>query len=443
MELWGKLYSALFKNAILFPASYYVGYDIRRHYRLMKKSQWWSKEKLVDYQKLQLDKILKMAYDNVPFYMEKFAGKSLKPVLYNFPIIDKEVMRNKIADFKNKSYNRRLIPKSTSGSTGEPFQYFVDETWKGSKIASWLRGLEWTGYQIGDRYINVTGFPHGYFKKYPLLFKIEQKLSRLQNISPFDLSNDTLKETLLSISKAKVKLVRGYASSIYELAKYGSDNGIKCKIDAIVTTGETLFPEQRSIIEKSFSCKIFDEYGTDTGIIAQQCEEGRYHINCENVYIEIFNKNLLPCALGEEGEIVTTALNLYGFPMIRYNTHDVGSLSDEKCPCGRGLPILKTLEGRVADMIITGKGKILTLHMFTGLFMPLKEISQFRVVQVEPNRFIFELVTHEILSEGFINFLNRKIETLLGAGVKFELRFSNNLPLNERNAKRKFFVKTF
>jgi len=245
------------------------------------------------------------------------------------------------------------------------------------------------------------------------------------------------------IKKARVNLIRGYASSIHEIAKFIKENNLKLTIKSIVTTGETLFNEQRETIENSFNGRVYDEYGADAGLIAFQCEYGSYHINCENVYIEIVDDDLKPCKLGQEGQIVATVLNLYGFPIIRYNTEDIGSLSNSKCPCGRGLPLLKKIQGRISDRIITGNGKIITIHMFTGLFMPFNEVDQFRIRQKSPNSFFFDLKVKKMLNNELLNFLREKISILLGNNAEFDINFVENVELHDSNAKRKFFIKDF
>ena len=439
-----RIYSDLFKNFIFFPVAKIVGYNIRDYYLQFRKTQWLSTEELKEHQEKKINRIIKIASTNVSYYQELFKTKDKPLTLLDFPIISKAIIKkNALDNFINNNFKGKLILKSSSGSTGEPLQYYVDQDWKASKIASWIRNLEWTGYKTGDPYVNVTGFPHGFFKKYPVIFTLEQKFFRLNNISPFELNDQSIIDIVEKIKKARVNLIRGYASSLYEIAKFIKKNNIKLTIKSIVTTGETLFNEQRETIKNSFNGKVYDEYGADAGLIAFQCEFGSYHINCENIYIEIVDNDLKPCILGQEGQIVVTALSLFGFPIIRYNTEDIGSLSDINCPCGRGLPILKKIQGRISDRIITGNGKVITIHMFTGLFMPINEIDQFRIRQKNPNRFIFDLKVKKTFNNELLTFLREKISILLGNNVEFDINFVENVELHETNAKRKFFIRDF
>src|SRR5690606_23637090 len=94
-----------------------------------------------------------------------------------------------------------------------------------------------------------------------------------------------------------------------------------------------------------------NRYGCEeTGLIAVECEHHQgMHINSAHIILECIDDNGLPVADGSPGKLVVTDLNNYGMPLIRYRIEDVGVLSNRQCACGRKLPILERLEGRVAD----------------------------------------------------------------------------------------------
>ena len=89
------------------------------------------------------------------------------------------------------------------------------------------------------------------------------------------------------------------------------------------------------------------------------------HINAEHVYVECLKENGEPAAAGESGELIITDLDNYGMPFIRYRIGDVGMLSDRKCNCGRGLPIMETVGGRTFDIIVGTNGRHLGGNFWT------------------------------------------------------------------------------
>ena len=136
----------------------------------------------------------------------------------------------------------------------------------------------------------------------------------------------------------------------------------------VATTGDMLYPHYRKIIEKQFNCKIFDGYGGESTAVSFECEEHNgYHICDEDVIVEFFkeDEHVVP---GETGRIVFTNLNNYAMPFIRYDIEDIGTYTDESCPCGRGLSLMKSVEGRDSDIIMTPDGDIIVVQFFLFLF---------------------------------------------------------------------------
>src|SRR5690606_27231378 len=121
----------------------------------------------------------------------------------------------------------------------------------------------------------------------------------------------------------------------------------------IVTTSMMLLEQERKIIERAFNCKVTNRYGCEeVGLIAVECEQhAGMHINSPHVIVESLDANNQPVPEGEAGKLVITDLNNFGMPLIRYRVEDVGVISHRQCACGRTMPILERLEGRVADFL--------------------------------------------------------------------------------------------
>src|SRR5205085_9123193 len=128
----------------------------------------------------------------------------------------------------------------------------------------------------------------------------------------------------------------------------------------IISSAQTLPDTSRRIIEESFGCKVFDKYGArEFSGIAYECEAHQgHHVVGEGYVVEVL-KDGRPAAPGEIGEVVVTDLNNYCLPFIRYRIGDLAEQLDPRqaCACGRGLPRLGKIEGRVQSIIIGSKGQ--------------------------------------------------------------------------------------
>ena len=133
-----------------------------------------------------------------------------------------------------------------------------------------------------------------------------------------------------------------------------------------------LYPHQRKTIEETFECKVFDNYSNpESGGNANECNHHNgLHLGQEWAISEFVDKNHEVFFHPEEkGEMINTNLNNLAMPIIRYSTEDLGTLSDSKCTCGRELPLLNSLEGRISDNLRFSNGimpylNLLILELF-------------------------------------------------------------------------------
>lgn len=147
-------------------------------------------------------------------------------------------------------------------------------------------------------------------------------------------------------------------------------------------TSERLYDDQRAAIARVFGCPVANGYGgRDAGFLAHECPSGSLHLTAEDIVVEIVDPAGTPLPPGQAGEIVVTHLATWDFPFVRYRTGDVGILSGAACACGRGLPVLASVEGRSTDFVLTAEGSV--MHGL-GLIYVLRELPQvaaFRIVQ--------------------------------------------------------------
>jgi phenylacetate-CoA ligase len=233
-----------------------------------------------------------------------------------------------------------------------------------------------------------------------------------------------------SLAKYHNELVRnqpiaiyGFTSAIYEFARFIADSDLgsaAITLKGILVTGEPLFGHQRELMEDVFRCRVYNEYGcAEFGPVAYECPECELHIMAENVHVEIER------AGGESasgrGNLIMTELNNSGMPIIRYRMGDVGILSTGACSCGRGLPVLKEISGRLLDSVHTPDGK--KVHGMYFEYLPkyfIGEIRQFQIVQEDLGHIRVRVVRDPQFNESTLSRFEGEIRKVIGQSVAVE-----------------------
>src|SRR4029078_131973 len=162
------------------------------------------------------------------------------------------------------------------------------------------------------------------------------------------------------------------------------------------------------------------------------------HINAEPVFVEILNKER-PADPSELGEIVITDLENFGSPFIRYRMEDLGALKPGLCACGRGLPLLDKVEGRVYDLNFCPNGRTQTGTFFCKLTRSIEGVNEFQVIQEARDRIRMKLVTSAEFRSDSISFLRDQIRLNCGGEMETEFEFVDYLmPL--RSGKRRYVI---
>jgi phenylacetate-CoA ligase len=186
-------------------------------------------------------------------------------------------------------------------------------------------------------------------------------------------------------NRLKPTLLFGHAHSIFILAEYVRDLAIDViQPKGIIATSMSLLPHERKIIENVFRVKVFDRYGCEeVSLIASECEiHNGMHLNIEHLFIEFLDDSENPVHPGEPGKIVVTDLFNKAMPFIRYQVDDIGVPSIRKCLCGRGLPIMEKVSGRLADFLVKKDGsKVAGISLIENTITKISGIKQMQIIQ--------------------------------------------------------------
>ena len=410
----------------------------------LKKNQWLPHE-IIQRQRLELLlKILRYSEVHVPYYRSLWKSIGFSPEdvkkesdIIGLPIISKDTLRENYDSILSEVDPHHDIWKS-SGSTGMPFPFRLDKmTIIYNTFGSLSRGRSWWGFDYGQPegmiwsgLSDVSGTWRGRLET--LKRRLSWSLKNIKLIDVYGLDQSTIADGYFAFLKHQPIVLRAISSGLYRFCagidQLGLD-GTKIGVKGAIYTGEGLSDPQRKLIERVLGCKTICEYGcTELGVIGFECPEGSIHLSHDNLIIE-FLKNGYPAQAGEIAELVITNLRSYASPLIRYAVGDFVVPSNKVCECGRTLPIIESVQGRIHDSVITPDGKIINGLFFTHLFDKHDEIHQFRVVQENLENIHIELVALENIKDSIINDIRKVVENKFGPQVKVSVNQVSSLPL--------------
>ena len=440
------MYPALFQNAILPLLDVANRTHVADRFRFLSASQFWSADQHAQYQSNKLDSILRWTEAESSFYREHWradrgrrAPASKYPALDGLPIVTKADLRAAKGAFPLAGFREKSLAVKTSGSTGHPMTFYRSREQESWFWALRMRMWAWGGYVPGEPYLTLNLNARTAWSK-----RLQDVIFRCR-YHGFNANENDVDAVLRDLRTIGIPHLVGYASSLYllatELERRGeTDLGVR----SILATGDALQPLYRAKIEKVFGAGVADYYGAGgEGIhVASQCEHqkregGLYHLHPENACLEILVGDR-PAAPGELGEIVVTQLDNKAMPLIRYATADAAIAAPETdCPCGREMPMIEGVVGRVSDVVRAPDGSVLVVHFFTILFEHLRGIAQFQVVQRQPDRLLVRLVLGEGAETSTIETAVREALTEATEGtLQADFEYPDDIPLAPSRKRR-------
>lgn len=402
-NLRASSWSWILKNILMPSGDLLFRQKMMERFSFLEKAQWWDVEQLKFHRNKLLCSTIRIAYEEVPFYRHLMENSRVRPGdiavpadLSKLPIVTKDMLRKDYPQATVRNTGQRIYETFTSGSTGKNFCVAEDAETAGWYRASFLLALEWAGWTFGEPHLQT-----GMTIKRGLNKRLKDALLQCYYLSAFDLSDSNLDHGLNALEKHSIKHLWGYPGSLYFLAKRAIEMGWNKPMQTIVTWGDKLHPYYRKTIEQAFKSRICDTYGCAEGMqISAQCGHGEdYHVHMLDAIVEYLNDNGEPVSDEQPGNIVLTRLHPGPMPLIRYQIGDIGIAGTQKaCECGRGFELMKTIEGRNADVIFTPTGNRLIVHFFTGILEHFPEIDSFQIVQEEKESIYLLIVPTKVFS---------------------------------------------
>lgn len=403
-----------------------------------EENQWKSLDELKQIQWKKLKALIKHSYKNVSYYRNQWDKLDINPKdirsmsdYKKLPLLNKKDIQDNYQNLIARNFINRTRTKRTGGSTGIPMSFeFNDESDQRRSAVMW-RGYRWAGADLGRKCIYLWGVPlgnDGIFSH--LKFECFNFFLRRKILNSFNLSTENIDSFVQKINLYKPINIVAYVAPLMIIAKYTKDNGINIEQPkSIITGAEALYDFQRTLLEDVFKCPVYNTYGCrEFMLISSECEkQNGLHINIDHLAAETIDKQGGEIN-GKPGKLVITDLHNYGMPLIRYVNGDIAELNDSRCSCGRGLPMMSSIQGRELDIIRTHDGRTIPGEFFPHLFKEAESVHEFQVLQTKPDELKIYLVARNGLSDSDRKFLLEKMRDTLGEQVKIRFKFIDRIP---------------
>jgi len=438
-----------FVAGVFFPMHEYLkGHVTVRVRNDMEKTQWLKPEQIELLQVENLRRFLSSVEQHVPCYREMFAKLIFIPSdivcledLQQLPLTEKSFIRANMEQLKADNAVG-LSRFNTGGSSGEPLIFYIGKERVSHDVAAKWRATCWWGVDIGDPEIVVWGSPIELGTQ-DRIRQFRDGVLRTRLLPAFEMSEDKLDSFIRTIRSTRPKMLFGYPSALAHIASYAERKGIGMDdlgIKVAFVTSERCYDHQREKIQTVFGCPVANGYGgRDAGFIAHQCPEGGMHITAEDIIVEIVNKDGKVLPKGESGEIVVTHMTTQDFPFIRYRTGDIGALSPELCSCGRGLPLLKEIQGRSTDFVIAHDGTILHGLALIYVLRDLTGVKAFKIIQESIDLTRVQIVKEDGYQPDSEQIIQTEFKKRLGENVVVHVEYRDEIK-SEKSGKYRYVI---
>lgn len=428
---------------ILLPA-FETGLKRRKtfaYWRSLERSQWMPGPAIEDLQFLSLQRLISHAYEQCPYYRGEWDRLGLRPHqlrsptdVSRWPVIDRDTIREHRMAMRARGNAGRLITKATGGSSGVPLQFDLDVNSNDRRTAAWHRGYAWAGAAPGTRQLYLWGVPLGRRTLHAAIKdRLYHSLHRRRIVSCFEMEEALTERFAAEIERCRPDAIVAYTNPMYEMARRLNELGRPPKFApaAIVLGAEKLYPFQREQIERTFRAPVFETYGSrEFMLIGAECDRhSGLHLTSEHLLVEVLDDAGRATPPGAEGNVVITDLYNYGMPFIRYANGDRAIAGFGSCPCGRGLPLLRSVVGRRLDVLAATGGRLIPGEFFPHLIKDFPAVRRFQVVQEDAARVRFMLQAPD-LAEGDRLRLEQRVRAALGPEVRVDFEPIGHVPLS-------------
>jgi phenylacetate-CoA ligase len=440
------MYEHVFRQ-LLFPL--YEGVIKRRNtHRYLaeyERCQWLPPAELEALRLAKLNTLLAFCWESVPFLARHWRAHGLdaRPLdsvadLERYPTMDKRVMSENFDEMRGRHFQGKRLTKTTGGSTGDPLRFEYSEESYARRTAVMWRGYRWAGADLGRR----TAYVWGVGAPGPGLRGLRDRLyhgafNRLF-LNSFTMSDSNLGDYATRLNAFAPQIIVGYVAPLVLLAQWIIDNDVALhKPLSVISGAEPLFERERNIIERAFRAPVFNTYGCrEFMLIAAECSQHKgLHLSADHLIVETVDR-AGRAVHGDCGAVCVTDLHNYAMPFVRYLNGDQATFSSETCACGRSLPLLSSVDGRLLDVIVTPRGGRVPGEFFVYLMLDFPDVRRYQVVQHARDEVEIRIVRGTPLTDAERQRLTTKIAETMGNGVTVRIAEMDDIPPSPSGKRR-------
>ena len=376
----------------------------------------------------------------VPYYRDLFAGHGVAPEdvrtladLERLPVLDKPTVRQVAGELAAAAAGPRLVCR-TSGSTGAGLVFPATRRAEQEQYAVWWRyrlalriGLATPCLYLGGRQVVPARQRQPPFWRY-------NRASRQILFSAYHLSGATAPAYLAEMRRVGAAWLHGYPSMVALLASYALQLGQRLPLKWVTLAAENVLASQRDVIRTAFGVAPAEHYGLAEAVAScSECPRGRLHVDEDFAAVEF-----LPLG-GNAFRVVGTNLSNPAFPLLRYDTGDIATVTGAVCGCGRPGRVVDALDGRREDYVLTRTGR--RLGRLDHIFKDMTNIREAQIRQVAPGRMTLAVVRGNDYGLGDERRLRQAVLRRVGREMAFDVAYVDALP-RTANGKLRFVTST-
>jgi len=341
--------------------------------------------------------IVKHAASTVPYYRRLFAEMHIDPQdirgpddLTALPILDKQTVQRNLADFHSESLNQTQYSMAhTSGTTGAGLALPMTLKAEQEQWAVWWRYRSRFGLDRNTWHAHFYGKSIVPFERVkPPFWRVNQP-GRQILFSAYHMSEHSLPFYVDELNRRQPPWIQGYPSLLALLGSVMLEQGYELdyRPKVVLVGSENLLPQQKLVIEKAFDVACRQHYGMAEGVAnISECPEGNFHVDEDYACVEFLSID------DNSYRIIGTNYTNYAFPLLRYDTGDVAELEspDKKCPCGIPGRLVKSIDGRKEDYVLTPDGR--RIGRLDHIFKDMVNIKECQIFQEHEDRVVFRVV---------------------------------------------------
>lgn len=404
-------------------------------------------KKILNDQNRKIYKLMKRAY-KIPVYRAKFDQSGTMPEDYHsaadlvkFPTLTKSELRKWMQtewdDHPEK--HKDTVVLSTSGSTGTPLRMLYTLKEKACSDANWARVLSMAGYKplTGKMYSFRAGGRETRTHGRDSIIQ-ELGLMRRKLVSESSAVGDGIADMIRDISDYKADLIVLQRNVMVRLVKYAEEHNLELRRPIIYApVGEIVDPVSRKVLKNAFGDGLIDAYGlTELGSFIYEFPGKKFRYVANDIAVaNVYNDK---DELADDGRIVVTSLYKTTYPIINYETGDLG-----KSFIKDGVRYFTDITGRMNDLVRHEDGTDTSASELMIIAYHTTGLSQFRFTEETYHDMLIQLVeepfngsmSREAIEQTFVS----EVKKLFGDEFKIRIEWLDELP-PDRTGKMRCFV---